>query len=229
MSEPENFIARWSRRKREPEPEATAAASVDAAEPELALEDTALAETPDASGDAEFDVSTLPPIESITARTDIRSFLATGVPQVMRKAALRRAWSADPAIRDFKGLAESDWDFNAPGSMNGFGPLQASGTLRRFVLGTMTGEEEPALETAQPPTPDATRPPAAETAPVDDAAADHVVATDGGRIEAQQDRPLDSTESQRSAPSSAADENMSDTFEISNLVRKRGHGGAIPR
>jgi 6-methylsalicylate decarboxylase len=45
----------------------------------------------------------------------IRAFLRPGVPAELARAALRRAWVADPAIRDFIGLAESSRDFNAPG------------------------------------------------------------------------------------------------------------------
>ena len=49
----------------------------------------------------------LPATESITADTDIRAFLAPGIPAHLTRAALRRAWAADPAIRDFVGLAEN--------------------------------------------------------------------------------------------------------------------------
>ena len=72
------------------------------------------------------DLSSLPPIESIDAATDITAFLRKGIPQELRHAALRRAWSADPAIRDFVGLAENAWDFNDPNAMPGFGPLDCS-------------------------------------------------------------------------------------------------------
>ena len=67
----------------------------------------------------------LPPLQSITADTDIRSFLESNVPLGLAKAALRRAWVTDPAIRDFIGIAESQWDFNDPSAMPGFGPLRA--------------------------------------------------------------------------------------------------------
>jgi hypothetical protein len=77
-----------------------------------------------------FDPASLPPIESISAETDIRAFLAPGVPPELARAALRRAWAADPKIRDFVGLADYDWDFNAPGSMAGFGPLEMTEGLR---------------------------------------------------------------------------------------------------
>jgi hypothetical protein len=76
----------------------------------------------------------LPPIESITAQTDISGFLAPGVPIELTRAALRRAWSADPRIRDFIGPSENSWDFNAPDAMGGFGPLEMTDELRRQLL-----------------------------------------------------------------------------------------------
>ena len=68
----------------------------------------------------------MPPIKSITAATDITAFLRKGIPLELRRAALRRAWASDPAIRDFVGLAENAWDFNDPNAMPGFGPLDCS-------------------------------------------------------------------------------------------------------
>jgi Protein of unknown function (DUF3306) len=44
------------------------------------------------SAEPAFDVTKLPPIESITADSDIRAFLAPGVPPELTRAALRRAW-----------------------------------------------------------------------------------------------------------------------------------------
>jgi len=70
-----------------------------------------------------FDAATLPPIESIDAQTDITVFLQSVVPQELRLAALRRAWTVDPAIRDFKGPQENDWNFNDPNSIPGFGEV----------------------------------------------------------------------------------------------------------
>jgi len=139
MSDPENFIARWSRRKRAAlqdtaKPAATPASAVSppADEP---LRDENVREIGVASGMPElpFDPATLPPIESITAASDIRAFLAPGVPSDLTRAALRRAWATDPKIRDFVGLADYDWDFNAPGAMTGFGSLEMTDELRRQV------------------------------------------------------------------------------------------------
>ena len=61
-----------------------------------------------------FDAATLPPVESIGNGSDIGPFLASGVPADLTRAALRRAWSTDPTIRDFVELSENSWDFNAP-------------------------------------------------------------------------------------------------------------------
>jgi len=78
-----------------------------------------------------LDAAKLPSIESIGAGSDIRHFLAFGVPEDLTRAALRRAWSTDPAIRDFIGLSENSWDFNAPDAVSGFGSLitDAAGRL----------------------------------------------------------------------------------------------------
>ena len=123
MSENEHFLARWSRRKdeartgqSEPKPsEPVEASNPPASEPAVAQPD---------NQDAHF--LNLPPIESIDAATDITAFLRKGIPQELTRAALRQAWSADPAVRDFVGLAENAWDFNDPTAMPGFGPLDCS-------------------------------------------------------------------------------------------------------
>ena len=76
--------------------------------------------------DQPFDLASLPSIETITGDTDIRGFLQSRVPAELTRAALRQAWASDPAIRDFIGIAENQWDFNDPAAMPGFGPLPAS-------------------------------------------------------------------------------------------------------
>jgi hypothetical protein len=86
-----------------------------------------------------FDPATMPSIDSIGAQTDITVFMRSGVPTEMRLAALRRAWTVDPAIRDFKELAENDWDFNDLNSIPGFGePLPEVDV--KTMLALMSGE-----------------------------------------------------------------------------------------
>jgi hypothetical protein len=91
-----------------------------------------------------FDLASLPPIESIGAGSDIRAFLAPGVPADLARAALRYAWSADPTIRDFIGLSENSWDFTAPGGVPGFGSVTIEDVHR--LLRQLIGEE-PAAKT----------------------------------------------------------------------------------
>ncbi len=58
--------------------------------------------------------ATLPPIESIGAGSDISAFLAPGVSEELKLAALRRAWSVDPTTHDFIGLSENSRDMSPP-------------------------------------------------------------------------------------------------------------------
>jgi hypothetical protein len=72
----------------------------------------------------------------------------------LTKAALRRVWTTDPAIRDFIGLAENQWDFTDPTAMPGFGPLEATDNVRDLVaqaMGKLGEAAEPATEEASGP------------------------------------------------------------------------------
>lgn len=117
MTVPENFVSRWARLKRDAD---IAHAGEPAADSLPPVEAEPRGEGP---ADAPFDPSSLPSIESITADTDISGFLRSGVPADLASAALRRVWASDPAIRDFIGIAENQWDFNDPTAIPGFGPL----------------------------------------------------------------------------------------------------------
>src|SRR5438309_5466575 len=148
----EEFLARWSRRKHE------ARAVVDAPpEPPPPPEQ---AEAPPNSPppaaaahpkDVEVDLSSLPSIESITGTTDITAFLRRGIPPELSRAVLRRAWCADPAIRDFVGLAENAWDFNDPNAMPGFGPLDCSKAELRGLVDRIVGGVRKAAEALTDP------------------------------------------------------------------------------
>jgi hypothetical protein len=129
MSEPENFVSRWLRIKQE----SSASAQPDPAE----LSPEPPPET-DLSAPAPFDPACLPPIESITGESDIRPFLQSNVPAELMRAALRTAWVADPAIRDFIGIAECQWDFNDPTAMPGFGPLEATDSAESLAARTVS-------------------------------------------------------------------------------------------
>jgi hypothetical protein len=154
MSDPEdsegNFLQRWSRRKSAAETRAQEGTELpfrkrtdaDTSTPSRAA---AKSETDHLA----FDPATLPPIESITAASDICAFLAPGVPEALTRAALRRVWVTDPAIRDFIGLAENQWDFTKPDSVPGFGSLELTPELRRMVAGLFHDAPERAEHVAE--------------------------------------------------------------------------------
>lgn len=162
MSRDEPFLARWSRKKRE------VAARSDAEKHRPNAAETA---KPAAATAGEAPpVMPLPPIESIESASDIKAFLAPGVPLELTREAFRRVWTADPAIRDFVGLSENAWDFNAQGGVPGFDSLAAQDVRRLVaqVLGepqladpigpaavpadnsTTLAEAEPAVAAAEP-------------------------------------------------------------------------------
>src|SRR6478752_3768608 len=144
----EEFLARWSRRK-----QATRAGNPasEPAEPMELRDPTPPPGTAEDPQNPDVDLSGLPPIDSIDAATDITAFLRQGIPGELSRAALRRAWAADPAIRDFVGLAENAWDFTDPTAMAGFGPLehtpeQIASLVERVVGGVREATEKLASE-----------------------------------------------------------------------------------
>lgn len=124
------FLARWSQRKQE------------AKQPEPAQAESA-AETVESSGSPapqgedvtpEFDLSSLPTLEELTASTDITAFLRKGVPEHLRNAVLRKSWALDPAIRNYVNPAlEYAYDWNTPGGVPGGGELGAGVDVARLV------------------------------------------------------------------------------------------------
>jgi hypothetical protein len=146
MSEPENFLERWSRRKREAAEDSAPAPQTESPGTRAEQKTDAIAPVsgePNIAADKPFDISSLPSIDSITAETDVRAFLQAGVPPDLTRAALRRAWAADPQIRDFVGLVENGWDFNDPNAMHGFGPIEPSEVARLMGNFALTPSPEP--------------------------------------------------------------------------------------
>ena len=218
----EEFLARWSRRKREAKEAGEAPPPTEPADEAPDPAPSATAENP---VDAEVDLSSLPPIESITAATDVTAFLRQGIPPELGRAALRRAWAADPAIRDFVGLAENAWDFNDPHAMPGFGPLDCSeeqlAALVDRIVGGVRGAAD-SLTTAIPEQTDA----------IQSADSDHELPSESRASEAVADQsptgeilldqpPSASAAVQPEAPRSVGCDQTAD--------RRRTHGSALPR
>lgn len=143
MSGDDTFLTRWSRRKAEAARRHPALApdggpGVPVMDAPAAAEQPGVTAVP-APAAPEFDLSSLPSLDTITATTDVSVFLKAGVPEGLRNAALRRAWTADPAIRDYIGLSEYAWDFNTPGSIEGFGEISPGTDVAKIVREIMDG------------------------------------------------------------------------------------------
>lgn len=145
------FLARWSRRKQaamtgEAAPEQRIEPSSDdrpgPAPPATAAAGDDLADLTEAEAEDGDEPLELPSLDQIGPDFDLAPWLTRNVPEAWKLAALRRAWSADPAIRDFKGLADYDLDYNTPGAAPGYGPLTESDDVKAMVR-RIFGEPDP--------------------------------------------------------------------------------------
>jgi hypothetical protein len=147
VSVSENFVSRWARLKRDsdiqPRTEAVENVMLPPAAEVAPGSSGAIAAQPgiDAADNEPFDPASLPSIEAINVDTDIRGFLQSRVPAELARTALRRAWASDPVIRDFIGIAESQWDFNDPNAIPGFGPLLETDNLPALLADALGGRD----------------------------------------------------------------------------------------
>jgi len=214
MNDPDNFLSRWSRRKREAEEgkeKNETGDAIAASEPENQQGKSA---APGAPPIPEFDVESLPPIETIGAETDITAFLRTGVPETLKRAALRRAWSADPAIRDFMGPTENYWDAAGPDGIPGFGDLDPNLDVRRMVS-ELFGE-----------TPHQDTPPESETDRVADSPA-LPIQNQAEAPEAPQASPPQPEHVPQRNENAAAQSEPPEVAPAKTFARR--HGGAMPQ
>jgi len=254
MSDREDFLSRWSRRKRDAEkesaPEEATAPSPESAPP--IADESALAQDADASepvggqdnkekkekDEPAFDLSKLPSLDSITAETDIRPFLAAGVPMNLRQAALRRVWVADPKIRDFIGIAENQWDFTPGGNAPGFDFSTPSEEIRRAVAQMFTGSsseekqrprDESGFDIEHKPleeAPDSGRGDEPDQIAVSSESLDRAAAKDLPELTPLPEQLPVSPASERDV---AAQNDDATQNEESKFAARRSHGGAMPK
>lgn len=224
MNEPEDFLSRWSRRKREvageaaenntsgTESEVRDLAAENRIEPALVKDEAA------ETGEPAFDISKLPSIEEITADTDIRPFLAAGVPAHLTQAALRKLWVTDPKIRDFIEIAENQWDFTT-GNIPGF-DYSLPENAKELVAQIFSKVQEVA-EKAGGAESESDAQPEAPARPVEAIRAD---------LTSRTDAPVQQFEERRdnSAQLSGAEQQSDDAADELALPLPRKHGSALP-
>jgi hypothetical protein len=223
MTVRENLLSRWARRKSdagrgtEPPENGSPLDAAAAAGPK-----TLSARDRNDTIDQPFDLSSLPSIETITGDTDIRGFLQSCVPAELTRAALRQAWASDPAIRDFIGIAENQWDFNDPTAMSGFGPLPASDNVPALLARAIGASDkgggtiaEISLSLAQPPATTTDR--------------EHVADDQSVPQALDQGPSADTGISGADAPTERARATEANDEASRPSPNRRHHGGALPR
>lgn len=233
MTGSDDFLSRWSRLKREAANETPPADKAEAGhqdQPAPAAADRSSVPASDGPAEPAFDLASLPSLESITAATDVRVFMQPGVPAALTQAALRRAWSTDPAIREFIGLAENAWDFTAPDSMPGFGPLDPAEIPRLLASVFEAPRREPAEQIVAMHPGETEGRPAAEDSidkPLhpDSSQTSDISESDAVAALPQQPDASSDDESNNDAPQ------QKETGENATPIRPRtgGHGRALPR
>ena len=225
MTSSESFVSRWARLKRGSDIQRGTEVAADraralAAETSVTDAETAIAH-PEivAAADAPFDPASLPSIDAIGVDTDIRGFLQSRVPAELTRAALRRAWASDPAIRDFIGIAENQWDFNDPNAISGFGPLPKGYDVSGLLSQALGGRDKLA----------ATFPEMSETAEwLPSAVTDREPADPGLDVPQSADAEFGSLPDDRSGER-AAPENDQVAEANDRPPNPRRHGSALPR
>lgn len=229
----EDFLKRWSRRKRS---SAEGAREVPESAP-IPAETLPNSDENSAEKAGEpFNSATLPSIDSITSVSDITAFLRDGVPAELKHAALRRVWTADPAIRDFVGLAENAWDFTDPNAMPGFGPLEASDDVQRMIARIVDSIGQEAEQDAPGTFPETSEPSinsndsnvvesCNDDAPQLSSVASRADIRSGLSAQDLSDEVL----LQSNQENLAAQRDPAETSADSKQISRRGHGGALPR
>lgn len=131
MEEETGFLGRWSRLKREARKDEPVAEPAVPEAPAMLPAETAEAEV------AEEEAPELPSLDSLDAGSDYTGFLRPDVPAELRRQALRKAWASDPVIAGFRGFAEYDWDYNAPG----YGALLPTDDIARLLDAVLPDEK----------------------------------------------------------------------------------------
>ncbi|MEO3429381.1 DUF3306 domain-containing protein [Pelagibius sp. CAU 1746] len=137
------FLSRWSQRKREA---AEAELAQDGTKPGDAPADLAAAgqEALPEEGRAPIEPADLPDIDSLDAESDFTVFLQDGVPDALRRRALRKLWRLDPVFGHLDGLNDYDLDYTDAATV-----VAGLKTIYQVGKGMVLGEDEEEAEKAE--------------------------------------------------------------------------------
>lgn len=153
MSRDENIFSRWSSRKRAvaeenatDEKQAEEPIHDEAKEPHEGDEDEAVL----------LERLGLPSPESLGPGDDFSGFMQSGVPEFLRRRALRRLWRSNPVLANLDGLNDYDEDFTSPEET-----MKVLKTAYKVGRGFLTDKSEDDTEAEQHQLPDTQAPEAA--------------------------------------------------------------------
>ncbi len=106
MSSAERAMSRWARLKQE-----NRISAADASPVEEITTQNAVVESEQAEAEV-LSEADLPDIETLDADSDFSVFLRDGVPEHLKKLALRKLWASDPVFANLDGLNDYDEDFS---------------------------------------------------------------------------------------------------------------------
>jgi hypothetical protein len=151
----EGFAGRWSRLKqRARRDEAVPPSPPIQAPPPVASPPNAVAEEQKKKPD-DIDLSQLPSIDSLGKDSDYSMFMRKGVPEDLRRQALRRMWQSDPVLSAPDALDMHNLDYNnVPTFPEGLKTLFRVG---RGMIDAATEAQEEAAAAAQKNAPDAVK------------------------------------------------------------------------
>ena len=130
------FVSRWARRKRDAKTAARAEAVAPAPEPS--------GQVPAEAPSAEIDPAELPDPDTLDAEADFTVFLKEGVPEAVRRRALRRLWRLNPVLANLDGLNDYDDDFTDAATV-----VEGLKTLYKVGQGMVSEEDETPEEPAE--------------------------------------------------------------------------------
>lgn len=197
--EKEGFLSRWSKRKQaklsnpdvDPDDEVPAAELVEIDEEQLEAERS--------EAEANRLAAEAVDLEKVEYGFDFSIFMKRGVPDVLRKKALKKFFNSTPVLANLDGLNDYDEDFNNPLHMVyksswdvGRGFLTEAEKVLQQATGRLT-RDEPLPDVASPEVPEELEAKAAETSvPAgDEASAEADAATNADDPQAEEAQPLD--------------------------------------
>ncbi len=169
----DGFLERWSRRKRGESAPGDPEIETAEAPPRLGPQSGPQSEGDPEAGDPEV-IAKLPDLDSLTEETDFTAFLKEGVPEALRRKALRRLWRLNPVFASLDGLNDYDEDFSALGMI-----AENIKTIYKVGKGYLDDDDE-----TEPETEPGAEPGAEAEIVADDAAEDETGEDETGGAEA---------------------------------------------